>query len=141
MSRRINQALWEAWRLRLDAQSGSGLTITSFCAREGISPCSFHAWKRKLRGDQPPLSSKSDVPHVATDGSTRGARRQPTRLSLTTNSSDFLPLPLVAAQASPWIEVALVDGTIVRVPPHNIAALTTVLRFVRGQELGGPEHA
>lgn len=37
-----------AWRHRLQRQSSSGLSIPEFCAREGVSCSSFHAWKRRL---------------------------------------------------------------------------------------------
>ena len=45
----------------------------------------------------------------------------------------FLQLPLTAVRPSPWIELALPDGTIVRLPQQNLAALTTVLRVLRGE--------
>lgn len=37
------------WRTVLKRQAGSGLSIRQFCLREGISPPSFYAWRRKLR--------------------------------------------------------------------------------------------
>jgi hypothetical protein len=37
-----------AWRQRLRRQTSSGLSIHAFCAREGVSTVSFHAWKRRL---------------------------------------------------------------------------------------------
>ena len=36
------------WRERLQRQATSGLSIAAFCAREGVSCVSFHAWKRRL---------------------------------------------------------------------------------------------
>ena len=47
----------------------------------------------------------------------------------------FLQLPVMAAQSSPWIELTLADGTLVRVPQQNTAALTSVLRILRGESL------
>jgi hypothetical protein len=38
----------------------------------------------------------------------------------------------------PWIELTLVDGTVVRVPQENLAALTTVLRTLRADNNNGP---
>jgi hypothetical protein len=35
-------------------------------------------------------------------------------------------------QSSPWIELTLVDGTLVRVPQENLTARTTLLRVLRG---------
>jgi hypothetical protein len=36
------------WRERLQRQSTSGLSISAFCAHEGVSSTSFQAWKRRL---------------------------------------------------------------------------------------------
>jgi hypothetical protein len=48
MSRPKDPNLEHAWRQRLQRQSASGLSIAAFCAREGVSCASFHAWKRTL---------------------------------------------------------------------------------------------
>jgi hypothetical protein len=37
------------WQEAIDRQQGSGQSIVGFCAKEGLSPASFHAWKRRLR--------------------------------------------------------------------------------------------
>jgi hypothetical protein len=58
---------------------------------------------------------------------------------------DFVRLPLSGACSSPWVELALVDGTIVRVPQQNMAALIAVLRVLRGETIepwsGEASHA
>jgi hypothetical protein len=36
--------------------------------------------------------------------------------------------------SSPWIELTLVDGTLVRIPQENTAAFTMLLRVLRGDE-------
>jgi hypothetical protein len=53
----------------------------------------------------------------------------------------FLQLPLTAVQPSLWIELALADGTVVRLPQQNLTALVAVLRALRGDplELSGGE--
>ena len=48
-------------------------------------------------------------------------------------STGFLQLPLAAGPQSPWIELALADGTVVRVPQQNITAVLAVLRVLRGE--------
>jgi hypothetical protein len=48
MARRVNQALREAWRERIEKQRQSGCSIVEFCRLEGISTASFHTWRRKL---------------------------------------------------------------------------------------------
>ncbi len=37
------------WREVIERQQASGQSIVGFCAKEGLSPASFHAWKRRLR--------------------------------------------------------------------------------------------
>ena len=51
--------------------------------------------------------------------------------------TDFLQLPVTAGPQSPWIELAMADGTILRLPQQNLAALIAVLRVLRG-EVSGP---
>ena len=49
--------------------------------------------------------------------------------------TEFLQLPVTAAQGSPWIELALADGTILRLPQQNLAAMIAALRVLRGERL------
>lgn len=61
MARPKDPNLERVWRQRLQRQTSSGLSIPAFCAREGVSSASFHAWKRRLTTrslparPQPPL--------------------------------------------------------------------------------------
>jgi len=38
------------WRLALDEQRKSGLSVREFCLQKGVSTASYYAWKRKLDG-------------------------------------------------------------------------------------------
>jgi transposase-like protein len=40
---------WDRWRRTIQQQQSSGLSITAFCQRAGISRPSFYLWRRKLR--------------------------------------------------------------------------------------------
>jgi hypothetical protein len=51
---------------------------------------------------------------------------------------NFLQLPVTASQAAPWIELVMADGTILRLPQQNLAALITALRVLRGERLELP---
>lgn len=53
----------EQWRQLVSGHGGSGLSVTGYCEREGISAASFHRW-RSLLGD-------------ASRGSVGGAARRP----------------------------------------------------------------
>jgi hypothetical protein len=48
MARPKDPDLERRWRQRLQRRASSGLTVAAFCAREGVSTASFHAWKRRL---------------------------------------------------------------------------------------------
>ena len=61
MARPKDPNLESVWRQRLQRQSTSGLSISAFCAQEGVSSTSFQTWKRRLAArsllprPQPPL--------------------------------------------------------------------------------------
>ena len=127
MTRKVNQVLLARWQQRLERQPASGLSIVAFCRREGVSDASFHAWKRKLRSSLPARpESREAVTSQCSPKRRAGAPK---------HSRDFLQLPLIATRPSPWIELTLVDGTLVRVPEQNTAALVTILRILRGEPL------
>ena len=48
MARPKDPNLEHLWQQRLQRQSTSGLSISAFCALEGVSSTSFQAWKRRL---------------------------------------------------------------------------------------------
>lgn len=139
MAREVNQVLWDQWRQRMERQRASGLSIVAFCREEGVSLATFHAWKRKLHGPastrpasgEAAMASRSRKRRAAVPRR-RGARNSAVSPAAPMRSSDFLQLPVRGVRSSPWIELSLVDGTVVRVPQDNLAALTTLLRVLRG---------
>jgi len=44
-----------AWRGRIERQQASGLPISRFCEREGISTASFFAWRKRLATASAPM--------------------------------------------------------------------------------------
>ena len=139
MARKVNQVLWDQWRQRMKSQLASGLSIAAFCRREGVSQAVFHAWKRRLRDATPDGRSSRDAakPRRSRVQGAAGARRRRTQNQSAspvtpTRSADFLQLPVRGVRSSPWIELTLVDGTLVRVPQENLTAFTTLLRVLRG---------
>jgi hypothetical protein len=148
MARQVNQVLWDQWRQRTERQGTSGLSIVAFCRREGVSPAAFHAWKRKLRNLAPASqpAPKATPAHRSRRRPVANSLHQvrqhlPARSPAPPQAADFLQLPVRGVRSSPWIELSLVDGTLVRVPQENLAALTTLLRVLRGDdgEVGGRE--
>ena len=148
MARQVNQALWDQWRRRLKRQRESGLSIAEFCRRENVLPHGFHVWRRKLR-KAPPRRHAARATAAARPSRQRPAaafpRRRPRCLAnplAPPRPTDFLQLPVAAARPSPWTELLLADGTVVRLPQQNITALIAVLRVLRGEafDLAHGEH-
>ena len=145
MTRQVNQVLWDQWRQRIKRQRESGLSIAEFCRRDNISSHSFYVWRRNLReashqrreprADARLQRSRRRSAAVTSRRPLRNAFVGPAAPSCPTG---FLQLPVTAAPAAPWIELALADGTIVRLPQQNLAALIAVLRVLRGERLELP---
>jgi hypothetical protein len=145
MTRQVNQVLWDQWQQRIKRQRESGLSIAEYCRRENISAHGFYVWRRNLRQ----AASKRHEPRadanlqrsrrrgavVTSRRRLRNVRVGPTVPPCPTN---FLQLPVTAAQVAPWIELAMADGTILRLPQQNLAALITALRVLRGERLELP---
>lgn len=139
MARRLNQVLWDQWRQRIDRQRTSGLSIAEFCRQERLSPHRFHVWRRKLRSaaaSRPKATVTRPLGKRSSDGAARRRPRpSPADLFGAVRPSEFLQLPVAAMQPSPWVELSLADGTVVRLPQQNLAALVAVLRVLRGEPL------
>jgi len=127
MARKVNQVLRDEWRKRIQRQQQSGLTVAEFCQREGVSAATYYGWKRKLRGRRSPRTKKA-----AGRGKVGSLTRHQGKSSATPSNIPFVQLPMSAPAASPWIEVVLAEGTVVRLPQQNLAALQTVLRTLNG---------
>jgi transposase-like protein len=145
MAREVNQVLWDQWRQRIKRQRESGLSIAEFCRRENISAHGFYVWRRNLRE----ASHRHREPRVdarlqcsqrrsAAVTSRRRFRRALAGPAASSCPAHFLQLPVTAAQPSPWMELVLADGTILRLPQQNLGALITALRVLRGERLELP---
>ena len=137
MARQMNQVLWDQWRQRIDRQRTCGLSIAEFCRQERLSPHGFYIWRRKLRRttSSPPKAAVTRRLRKRPSDLTprRRPRPSPAELLGTARPAEFLQLPVTAMRPSPWIELALADGTVLRLPQQNVAALLAVLRVLRGE--------
>jgi hypothetical protein len=129
MARKVNQVLRDEWRKRIQQQPQSGLTVAEFCQREGVSAATFYAWKRKLQTKRSSRAKKA--PRRQKEG-VRTHRQGESSATQSIADVPFVQLPLSVPAASPWIEVVLAEGTVVRLPQQNLAALQTVLRTLGG---------
>jgi hypothetical protein len=138
MARKANPVLGKQWRQRLKRHRGSELPIAAFCRREGVSQAAFYAWKRRLRGStstrHPPRRPKRRRAATQRQASQNVTSTAPTPL----RTAEFLQLPVRSVPSSPWIELTLADGTLVRLPQENLAALATLLKVLRGDHLAVP---
>ena len=142
MARQVNQVLWTQWRQRMERQRTSGLPIVKFCRMEGVSSASFHAWKRKLRNSasvRQSMQKASPTRRVRRRAAAGSVRHEPQGQPARSPApvADFLQLPIHGMRSNPWIELSLVNGTLVRIPQENLVALTTLLRVLRGDDRNG----
>lgn len=136
-------ALVTEWRERLKRQSESDLTVEAFCKQEGVSTSMFYRWQRQLQEPSPEPTASEAVGKAPRPGKKRGGRQRrqrseamPTTKPAAEHPPDFLRLPVRSVRSMPWIELTLVDGTVVRIPHENHAALTAVLQTLRPESSG-----
>ncbi len=53
LGRRPDATRQALWQQRLNRFERSGLSVSEFCDREGVSSPSFYAWRRRLRSAPP----------------------------------------------------------------------------------------
>jgi hypothetical protein len=146
MPRQVNQVLRDQWRQRIKRQRESGLSIAEFCRREDVSTHGFYVWRRNLReASRWRREPRTDARLQSRRRSAVVTSRGPLRKALVGPAArlcptDFLQLPVAAAATMPWIELAMADGTILRLPQQNLAALITALRVLRGERLELPSE-
>ena len=148
MARKQNRDLWDQWRQHVSGQRASGLSIAAYCQRRGIATATFYAWKRKLQGPPRLRSARQRVTPTSRAGkgdSSPSLRQRPQNVASLSASPrrehDFLQLPIREVRSSPWIELTLIDGTLVRIPQENLTALTTLLCVLRGELPSGSGEA
>ena len=90
------------WLDRFERQGSSGLSVASFCEREGISSVSFYHWRKRLRKTPQPKAVKG-------------------KHAISKNPS-FLPVTVKGNSAT--IEIELPNHLVVRLP---VAVGTDVL--------------
>ena len=127
MARKVNQELREKWRQRIERQRCSGLTVAEFSRQEGVSTASFYRWQQEVSA-VPAAPVKGTADHRPTKTTAPTARTaSPVRMD-----ARFVQLPLASTSSNPWIELMLTDGTLIRLPQQNLAALQAVLQACQG---------
>ena len=104
-TRRPDPARERVWRKRLLRWKASGLKVREFCAREGVTPTAFAHWRKEIAA--------------------RDARRAET------TAPPFVPICVPPAPVP--LEVSLVGGRVIRVPPgFDPAHLRAVVAALEG---------
>ena len=106
LGRKRDERKERQWRRWLSQWQTSGLSVQTFCARHGLVPASFYAWRRTL--------------------TQRGVDHSP--------KPNFVPVQILADHFSgpAHLEVVLADGRAVRVSPgFNAATLRQLLAVLR----------
>lgn len=129
MVRRLSESQVTAWRERLGRMAVSGQTVAEFCKQEGTTAATYYYWRRRLSAAEasvtrPRTSRRQEVP---------AQRRGNGAVAATTSVAvgidhPFVPVSLPLPRSSMWIELALVDGTLIRVPRDQLAALELILQ-------------
>jgi len=138
-------ALLTEWRERLKRQAESGLTVEAFCKEEGVSTSVFYRWQRHLRDASATTAEPAAGGESPRSGKKRGGPTRQNRTKVKSGSEptsehlpEFLRLPVRSVRPMPWIELTLADGTVIRIPQENHAALGIVLRTLRSGSSGEP---
>ena len=112
MRRVVDKARRRLWRQRLARFARSGKTVAAFCSAEQVSVPTFYQWKRKLAAEsvrerRRRAATSLPVNRAAASSSVTGGRA-------------FLP---VRIEGATLVEMELPNGTRVRVPASDLAAL------------------
>lgn len=127
MGRPENVSLRVAWESRLARHAVSGMSVGEFCRREGVSAANYYVWKRKL------TAGPKSASHAGGDGrrGTRcGVERGRPRVAATARQAPevrFVQIPFSAPSGDGAVELSLADGTVLRCPTQNLAALELAL--------------
>ena len=140
MAQKSGHSSLELRKHRIDRKQESQLTVAKFCEREGITQAGYYYWKRRLREH---VGSRKK--QVANRTAARANHPDEQPAPQVPTGSNFVQLPMPTANTSPWIELLLNEGTVIRIPQQNTAALATVLQALgRGSHMpriGEARHA
>lgn len=124
MGRRVNKALHEAWRARIEQQEASGLTVAAFCEQAGITPNSFFQWRRRLRG------ASAQAVHSGSSEETACTLVPSAGPSVAHVTGRFVRIPMELESSASHLEVIFSDATRLRIPSQQLSAWELTLQMV-----------
>lgn len=98
MSRRSGAEKRSFWQMAVQMQQESGLSVATFCEREGLNATTFYGWRRKLQREASP----------ACDDRNDDTNSRP--------PLDLIPVRIVQESPTAPVEIVSPDGLVVRVP-------------------------
>lgn len=143
----------EYWRWHVDMWAADGLSARAYCRREGLSTCSFYAWRRELRrrdegGALSASAAKSVVEKQAAAQQTTSkhvAARQTSAirsahgLARSDAGAGLVALEIVSDLRAPreaMLEVETTDGMIIRL--REEVSLDVLRRVIAACQLSLP---
>jgi hypothetical protein len=125
--RRGNLERRRFWREAIARQRKGGLSVRAFCRREKLTEPSFYAWRKRLAAERRGANAATAFASV--------------RVVDDANRPAAVPENSFAPDAN-CVEIVLVDGVRVRVPPGaDRAALADVLAVLREPAATSAENA
>lgn len=110
------------WRNKIGEQAGSGLSVSAYCRREGLSANSFYGWRRAL------FSAGDDGPAPGVGGQSRPGVEDGIFAPLVVSGRGGGEIGVAAvAERESGLEVVLPCGLVLRVRPGFDAATLTRL--------------
>lgn len=111
MTRRSSEEKRAFWRMVVQMQEESGLSVRKFCEQEGLGQASFFGWRRKFRAEEA----------EAGDGSEHGGE-----------SVRLAPVKLLEDKGLVAVEIVSPSGLILRVGDEaNTENVRRVLQLMR----------
>jgi transposase-like protein len=121
---RLHRRGIESWRKIIDAQRSSGLAVAAYCRKQGINPCSFYYWRRRLSSTL--RFDSTELAEVRPEG------RSPTR-SEAAATAGFVELRNPVCAVDEGIEIDLAGGRRLRVRRgYDRDLLIEVIRVLEG---------
>jgi hypothetical protein len=116
MARVVEPSLAAVWRVRIEREQRSGLSIQVFCEKEGVPQGTFYTWnsRRRAAGQAALLDGNRNV---TSDAVPRGTRQE-----------RLVQIPLIIDLSIP---VRFANGTTVHVPAARLAPTLQMLQSLQ----------
>ena len=131
MGTRVNRAMWDERREWLEKFAQSNLSLAQFCRENHLNPVNVRSWRRRLEPMAVRRLSAKKPKRAQPHGEALDSASSTAAFVQWKPAAHSVPIqPSVIQSSSPWVEISMADGMLIRVPGANIAALDRVLAAV-----------